>query len=44
MLDKENSLTFQNITQTMKINRAKKNRLCFQHLDRMAKYMNKDTQ
>lgn len=43
-MDKENSLTFQNITQTMKMNRAKKNGLCYQHLERMAKYRNKDTQ
>jgi len=43
MTDKENSLTFQNITTTMKINKAKKNGLCYQHLERMAKYRNRGT-
>jgi hypothetical protein len=44
LLDKENSLTFQNITQTMKHNRAKKNGLCYEHSDRIAKYRNKSNQ
>jgi hypothetical protein len=39
-MDKENSLTFHNITQTMKINKAKQNGLCYQHLERVAKYRN----
>jgi len=44
LASKENSLTFQNITQTMKINRAKKNGLCYEHADRIAKYRNTNSQ
>jgi hypothetical protein len=41
MLDKENSLTFQNITHTMKLNRARKNSNCHEHPERPAKYRNR---
>ncbi len=41
MLDRENSLTFQNITQTMKINRSRKSGSCCFHQDKAAKYRNR---
>lgn len=41
--DKENSLSFQNITQTMKIKRSKKDGLCYQHPDRPAKYRHRQS-
>jgi hypothetical protein len=40
IIDKENSLTFQNISQTMKINRSRKNGLCPSPQDRTVKYGN----
>jgi hypothetical protein len=43
MLDKENSLTFQNITQAMKINRSRKSRTCCFHQDKAAKYRNRQS-
>ena len=38
MYDKENALTFQTLTQTMKLKKAKKSRHCYYHQDRTAKY------
>lgn len=36
--DKQPTLSFQNITQTMKINKSRKDGLCFVHHDKPAKY------
>jgi hypothetical protein len=35
--DKENTLSFQNITQTMKVKKSRKD-CCYHHLDKQAKY------
>ena len=42
MIDKENSLTFHNITQTMKNHQNKTMPSCAQHSQKAAKYRNKD--
>lgn len=41
MLDKENSLTFHNITQTMKLNRCRQSGACCFHQDKIGKYRNR---
>lgn len=42
MLDKENILTFHNISQTMKMAKAQKEGTCVDHPDRAAKYRSRE--
>ena len=43
MFDKENSLSFQNITQTMRMNKQRNQGRCQFHQDKAAKYRDRDT-
>lgn len=43
VFDKENSLSFQNITQTMKLKKCRRDGSCFYHPDKQGKYRDRES-